>query len=71
MSKFVIEKDIPAPKGRNTKYPFDDMEIGDSFVAPNTARSNLSAAASAAGRKLRRKFVTADTENGPRVWRVE
>lgn len=71
MSKFVIEKDIPAPKGRNSKYPFYDMEVGDSFVAPGTSRNNLSAAASAAGRKLRRKFVTADTENGPRVWRVE
>jgi hypothetical protein len=30
MSDFKIEKNVPMPKGR-AKYPWNEMEIGDSF----------------------------------------
>ena len=33
-----IEKDIPIPRGeRATKYPFSDMEVGESVAYPDEA----------------------------------
>jgi hypothetical protein len=69
---FPIEKGIPAPspKRRNYRYPFAEMEVGDSFVATsNTVRS----AASTYSRRHKDKdicFVCTKQEDGRiRVWR--
>jgi len=36
---FVIRSDIPIPlrSARSSKYPFEHMEVGDSFVVPADA----------------------------------
>ena len=33
MNEIIIEKNIPIPntKGRKPKYPFSNMDVGDSF----------------------------------------
>lgn len=64
-----IEKNIPIPDRQIglCKYPFNKMDIGDSFVLPTKLRSSTSHR----GRILGFKFLTRkiDDEN-VRVWRI-
>lgn len=75
-SALKIEKGVPlAPAKRNgARYPWADMEIGDSILVPYDGReiaqvgANVSsAAASGLGRG---KYRTARESNGIRVWRL-
>ena len=71
---FEIEKHIPIPEhtgsGARPKYPFADMEVGDSFFAPNmTARSLINASQWHAN-KTGKKFTCSTVEGGARCWRV-
>lgn len=75
-----VRKDIPLPVAvRNgfskpSKYPFAVMEVGDMFFVAN-AKKSFSSLASAAGKRLSRKFSTrAVTDNGVDgigCWRIE
>lgn len=71
MSQFKIEKGIPCPKTMH-KYPFPDMEVGDSFVFnPNDAGNVNSATTAYTKKNPGVKFVVrkqSDTQS--RVWRV-
>lgn len=73
---FVIEKDVPLPeKNVRWKYPFDQMEVGDSFFVANKDTTQMSALCKRAGSRLTARFVTAKVEyegrSGVRVWRME
>lgn len=67
---YNIEKNKPIPKfrlGREPKYPFAEMEPGDSFVAPKNAR----AAAYVYGMRSNATFMTrAVDKDHIRIWRV-
>lgn len=75
---FAIEKNIPQPKytgGRKAKYPWKDMEVGDSFFVPcpederSKRRSSICASGiSALGKS---KVSTAIVDGGIRVWRIK
>ena len=70
---FEIERGVPMPKLRN-KYPFEHMDVGDSFLVPADMKDEIktiSSAASYAGKQLKFKFVTKTVDEGVRVWRVE
>ena len=73
---YDIDKCIPVPKlPRHRKYPFGEMEIGDSFVDYNTPFATLCAAAHSYKRNNGKTFTTRrinDPLQGPgvRVWRV-
>lgn len=89
---FVIEKSIPLPEGaenagvRLPKYPFADLDVGDSFFTPRVEgmeakafRARVNNAKNAAGKRLERVFVSRDATHvseagevieGVRVWRV-
>lgn len=79
--KYVIEKDKPAPtetKGGVRKYPFAEMEIGDSIlVEGESACSNDCKACVAAmqhGRRYGKKFSGRKEPGKPgyvRIWRIE
>ena len=81
MSEYKIEKGIPlAPKTqlRRSRYPFSQMEVGDSFFVPVEADVELGllhhrvhSCASYMGKRLGRKFTTRSNETGVRVWRTE
>ena len=79
MSDFPIEKDIPLPTtGRRVKYPFKDMEVGDSFFVPpeghfggEPLRKRINQNAYQNGRKIGMKFITRVEKRGVRVWRTE
>jgi hypothetical protein len=67
---FEIEKGIPIPTARRKwdDYPFDEMEIGESFFVPGST----STAIAAVGNRHKPKRFTARKENdGVRVWRIE
>jgi hypothetical protein len=77
---YEIEKNIPM-KTRG-KYPFNEMEVGDSFFVPNPFHNKARQAALARNGKRYRKragktqrFVTRTavhmTATGVRIWRVE
>jgi len=39
---FPIEKDVPMPHCKaRPKYPFAEMEVGDSFIASNVEHGNI------------------------------
>ncbi len=64
-----IEQNIPVPK----KYPFAQMQVGDSFViAENIKRTTVSVAAIRYGKANGMKFTTRKMPDGVyRCWRTE
>ena len=74
--KFVIEKGVKMPsniRGKTPLYPFRDMQVGDSFVAPIGIRHKLQCAASAfSARHPGFKFSCKEDKETKtfRVWRV-
>lgn len=66
---FKIEKGVPIPGGRH-KYPFAQMEIGDSFEVTGEDMRKIYSAASNSGGRHGRSYRTRVTENGIRVWRT-
>ena len=75
--KILIQKGIPAPRkvSRTSKYPFSDMEVGDSFFIkhedPEFMRKRLSAAACMFCNKNEGfKFKTQVFDSGVRIWRI-
>lgn len=71
-----IEKNIPFPRytknGRSTnrKYPWEEMQVGDSFFSEKKATTMVSAA-NHAGKRLGMKFATKSENKGTRVWRIK
>ena len=71
---YKIEKNVPLiqPRGPKYKYPFTEMEIGDSiFVAGQNPQGGAAVAARAYGRRNTKTFATASYEGGIRIWRVK
>ncbi len=73
----MIEKGVPFVCGRaranaaRTKYPWAEMEVGDSFLAPSDKTLNaMSTACSYHSRKSGRTFRASTTPEGIRVHRL-
>lgn len=67
-----IQKNIPIPenRGRVNKYPWKDMKVGDSFLAPAKANS-LRQVAQVGGKVNKMKFVVRQEGKKARCWRVK
>jgi len=66
-----IESGVPIPSQRpNSKYPFKDLDVGQSFFAPGANPNPIRVLASRLGRDWGRKFKTMKVSGGMRVWRV-
>lgn len=73
-----IEKGV-ALIGPRRKYPFEKMEVGDSFFVPNVPSRSLrkdyariTAAVSGAHKMFRdQRFATRRVDGGVRVWRTQ
>jgi len=71
MSTFKIEKGI-APKSKSNKYPFDQMEIGDSFVISKNERPKASMSAYQHGYRTGTKYsCRLDDKGDLRVFRIK
>jgi hypothetical protein len=76
---YKIEKNHEFPTKRRNKFPFDQMEIGDSFLVPNSeftdssnVRQNIYNAATAYKAKQPDfKCSVKLVDDGMRVWRVK
>lgn len=73
MSDFKIEKDIKMPvKNGNLMYPWDQMQVGDSFLLG--LEHKISTASSSAAQYSKRhpevKFSCRKTREGVRFWRI-
>ncbi len=65
-----IEKGVEfRPEPSNAKYPWDDMEVGDSFFYAD--QKVVAATCSRNHRDKSKKFCTRQVEGGFRVWRVK
>jgi len=90
MTKRIIEleKDIPLEMamkdgqwmlGRPRKYPFDEMEVGESFkvecppekISYQRHRILVAARAHSEYHKLGRRYISRKVDGGCRIWRVE
>jgi hypothetical protein len=69
MTKLKIEKNVPLPEQNRYEWPFEKMEVGDSFFMEGVKRTTIHATAYKAGVKLGRKFSVKIEEGGFRVWR--
>lgn len=71
-----IDKGIPVPahnKKYAKKYPFQEMEIGDSFLMPlpdGKSPGSLYAAMSGAKKRFNINLTAARVDGGVRVWRI-
>lgn len=83
MDKIYIQKDIPVPQ-THSKYPWPDMEIGDSVLMPCTrqekeeVRFRVVANAHNYGKLKEKKFKVrfydcdhTTQKSGFRVWRIK
>lgn len=76
---FVIEKGVKMPESRgSTRYPFREMEIGDSFFVPTDEPSDIVRIRSAASHMKRQhglvfacRAVCENGKAGIRVWRTK
>lgn len=69
---YEIEKDVPVPRHLNVKYPFEKMEIGDSFTESLKKRNRIASAAMTYGLRNDVKFtVRKINDDTLRVWRVK
>lgn len=65
---FEIEKGVPIPASRSFKYPFKNMEVGDSFFCQH---QGVRSSAMHFGRRHKTKYKSIVEGNGYRVWRIE
>jgi hypothetical protein len=76
MTIFIERVPLPWNGRRNRRYPWRDMQVGDSFFVPRGEISQMSSLAGVTGKRLGWRF-TCRTENygteneGVRVWRIE
>jgi hypothetical protein len=73
---YKIEKvGMPPARKTNAKYPYDLMQVGDSFFVPGKRTAQLAgpthSAAQRRGWKLVSRFEAVDGVTGVRVYRVK
>ena len=78
-TEIKIDKGVPMKIGRmghHKSYPWDDMDVGDSFLLPSdlSPQSSYSVARDAnlrgIGNGTNRKFKVSKTPEGYRCWRI-
>lgn len=71
-AQFMIEKNVPLDQscGNQAKYPWRQMEIGDSFFVPNVKTNLITNCAAAIKKRAGLQFTCRTVEGGVRVWRT-
>lgn len=70
MEDFEIEKNVVRPASRTNKYPFGDMDIGDSFRMPIEQKHHVQTASYHYGRYHNKKFSVREFDGDCRCWRI-
>jgi hypothetical protein len=75
MSQINVEKGFPIPEVRKDsmrKYPWKEMEIGDSFFLEGITRNRAGSICNGGMRNNSgKKFSYRSIDGGVRIWRVE
>lgn len=75
MAKFEIQKGVPMPtarRGKELKYPFDQLGKGDSFVVTDEAdMKSVVSCANSYSKRYGIELVARKTSEGVRVWRLD
>jgi hypothetical protein len=69
-----IQKDIPHPKGSGSgiaKYPFGEMQVGDSFSLEGLNAMNVYNSAINYARNHGMKFSKRTVDGVTRIWRIK
>jgi hypothetical protein len=69
----AIDKNVPLPppkRGPEATFPWQSMEVGDSFLVEGRSQSSVASHGSLAGQRYGRKFTTRKEGDGVRVWRI-
>ncbi len=76
ITEFKIEKGIELPNPKETKYPFAEMEVGDSFIFADYTRERMGSASTGANSWAKTKgngwkfSVRKTADNKIRIWRT-
>ncbi len=70
---WIVDDTPPPEKPATLSRAIDELEAGQSLLAASSTRHSLSVMASRIARVhgCARRYVTGDTEDGPRVWRLK
>lgn len=70
---YAIQKNIKIYKKRRSKYPWEDMEIGDSFYIPKSDNPTPSNVIGYASKRFKAKYVSRIEPHGEgsRIWRIK
>lgn len=77
---YKIDKNIPLNSAHGRKYPFDNMEVDDSFLVEfsnqtpkqkTLVQNRICSAISYYNKKTKTKFTTRRIKEGIRVWRIK
>lgn len=69
-----IEHNVPVPSSHNSKYPFAEMQVGDSFTVPNEQCASVAGSATNWGDRQTPavRFTTRRIdEKSVRIWRIK
>lgn len=69
MNDIKVDKNIPIPTSKYTKYPYGEMEVGDSFFV-KIEREKIYSSSSQYGKRHNAKFSVRKEADGYRVWRI-
>ena len=71
ITELVLESGVQMPKPRVVyAYPYEEMDVGDSFCVPLGARAKVLNANYRAGKRLGRVFTAKTEKDVVRVWRT-
>ena len=67
-SVITVDKGVPLPKLRMS-YPYETMAIGDSFLMSGKSLQVACNSNYRASKKLGKRFIARNSEDGVRIWR--
>lgn len=73
MTTITIDKNVPVPKsvaGRHSKYPWDALEINDSFFIADRTTKKFASTVYGVSKRTGKKFTCRAVDGGVRVWRL-
>ncbi len=65
----LVEKSVPLPEGKK-RYPYKEMDIGDSFFVGDGKLHVVCNANYRASKRLGMQFIARKEAQGVRVWRT-
>lgn len=68
-----VDKEIPIPRKqrKHAKWPWHELEVGDSFLMPEKSINAATAHANTASKSTGHKYTCRTVEGGVRIWRVK